>query len=223
MKKIGHRGAAGHAPENTLAAFRKGLELGVDLLECDLRLVQGELVIFHDETLDRCTKVKGKVSETELSKLRSLDAGAGERIPVLDELFELAAGKCGLVLEIKEVGLADALYKKINTHTSGAWSWDDITVISFFHSELVRIKQLKPNVRTGALVVGLPINFPEYCKANGFDLCDMQYSYVSSEFVDKCHRLGLQAWVFTPNDKADIAALRKMGIDGIASDYPDLL
>ena len=96
--KIGHRGAAGHAPENTLAAVQKGIALGVDFVEIDVRrTADGALVALHDSTVNRTTNGKGRVDALSLRKLRAFDAGQGERIPTVEEVLTRAAGHAGLM------------------------------------------------------------------------------------------------------------------------------
>src|ERR671938_850947 len=100
---VGHRGAMGHCPENTLASFERGLELGADWIELDVHLSRdGALIVIHDETLDRTTNGHGLVRERTLAELRQLDAGQGQRIPTLDEVLEWARAHETIVdIEIK--------------------------------------------------------------------------------------------------------------------------
>jgi len=105
--RIGHRGAAGHAPENTLAAVRQGIELGVDFVEIDVRrTADGVLVALHDATVNRTTNGRGRVEALSLGEVRKLDAGNGERIPTVEEVLQMAGGRTGLMLELKVDGLA---------------------------------------------------------------------------------------------------------------------
>ena len=100
--RIGHRGAAGHAPENTLAAIQKGIALGVDFVEIDVRrTVDGMLVALHDETVNRTTNGKGRVDRLLLQDVKKFNAGNGENIPTLDDVLKLVAGQAGLMLELK--------------------------------------------------------------------------------------------------------------------------
>src|SRR5215471_15400951 len=106
---IGHRGAMGHAPENTFASFRKGFELGAPLLELDVHLsADGQLVVIHDETVDRTTNGSGRVADMSTAEIRRLDAGswfgcafAGEPVPMLSEVLQWMHGRVGLVIELK--------------------------------------------------------------------------------------------------------------------------
>ncbi len=109
--RIGHRGAAGHAPENTLDSFRKAVELECDMTELDVHVcASGEVVVIHDETLDRTTDGKGQVSDHKLSELKQLDAGNGEEIPTLAEVLMLLKDKVMLNIELKGLGTAKPVY-----------------------------------------------------------------------------------------------------------------
>jgi glycerophosphoryl diester phosphodiesterase len=99
--RIGHRGAAGHAPENTVAAIRKGIALGVDFVEIDVRRTSnGGLVVLHDETVNRTTNGKGRVDRLSLQEVKKFNAGNGEHIPTLEEVLKVATGVAGLMLEL---------------------------------------------------------------------------------------------------------------------------
>lgn len=117
MNIIGHRGAAGLEPENTLRSFKRAIELGVDMIECDVRLCRtGELVVIHDPTLDRTTSGQGAVSEKSLSELTDLDAGQGDHVLTLPEVFRIIPANVSLNIELKASGTATPtadLIKKI--------------------------------------------------------------------------------------------------------------
>jgi len=114
--RIGHRGAAGHAPENTLASFRKAIELGLDMTELDVHVcASGELVVIHDENVDRTTNSKGWVSKLSLTELKRLDAGAGETVPTLAEVLDLLKDRIMLNIELKGLGTAEPVYSRTPT------------------------------------------------------------------------------------------------------------
>jgi glycerophosphoryl diester phosphodiesterase len=102
---IGHRGAAGHAPENTLRSFHKAVELGADMVELDVHLcATGEPVVIHDDTVDRTTDRSGRVRDLSLDELKALDAGDGERVPTLVEVIDEMSGRAALNVELKGLG-----------------------------------------------------------------------------------------------------------------------
>ena len=142
VQRIGHRGAAGHAPENTQASFRKAIELGCDMTELDVHVcASGDVVVIHDETLDRTTNGKGNVSDHTLTELKQLDAGKGEQIPLLQEVLELLKDRIMLNIELKGLGTAEPVYKIVK---KTGWSNQDLTVTSFNRDMLTEYKKPRP-------------------------------------------------------------------------------
>src|SRR5574337_1574840 len=175
---IAHRGAAALAPENTMAAFEKAVELGADAIELDLHVSRdGELVVIHDQTLDRTTNGHGPVHACNLQELRQLDAGrwfgesfAGQRIPTLAEVLDRFAGKVLLALEVKA---GSAFFLDIEEKAIAVLrkyqAISQVAVASFDHYALLKLKELEPSLRTAALLVGRPVSMPviaEACKAD---------------------------------------------------------
>ena len=129
---IGHRGAAGLAPENTLQAFARGCELGVHAVELDVHCVHGRLLVIHDDTLDRTTSGSGPLSNLSLAELRALDAGGGQGIPTIEEVFDAVPEPVGIHVELKGAGTAEAAFNFLQ----GASGSRDVLVSSFDLAEL---------------------------------------------------------------------------------------
>lgn len=109
--RIGHRGAGGHAPENTLAALETGIALGVDYLEVDIQQTcDGHLMLMHDKFVDRTTDGTGRLSEMSLEEVRQLDAGNGQSVPLLTESLALVNGRAGMILESISPGIGPAVH-----------------------------------------------------------------------------------------------------------------
>ena len=235
---IAHRGASGVAPENTLAAFRKAVELGAGFIETDLQLSRdARLVGLHDETLDRTTDGRGPVSARTLEELRRLDAGSwfrpssnheaahftGEHIPTIEEI--LAFGReheIGLHLEIKPEGPSGAEHAIVGAlHACGEVARS--VVISFDVSTLRRVRQLDPLVMTGFLysdrsgdVVATAVN------AGARQLLP-RADRVTRELVGNAHAHDLKVVAWTANAPEEMQKLIAAGVDGIITDYPDRL
>jgi len=222
--KVGHRGAAGHEPENTLSSFRRAMELGADMVELDVHLCgSGELVVIHDETVDRTTDGSGEVAKLTLDELKGLDAGKGERIPTLREVIDLAAERMGINIELKGPGTAKSALENIEAAVEKGWEITDFQVSSFSLEELSAIRELSGDVRTGvlyALDTGGIMGFTEGNRAYSLN---PHHRIVTPDLVSEAHRRGLKVYAWTVNEPVDIARMKGLGVDGIISDYPDRL
>ena len=216
--RIGHRGAAGHAPENTLQSLRQAIEFGVDLVEIDLRQSRDRrLVIIHDATVDRTTNGKGRVEELSLAELQSLDAGRGEHIPTLEEVLEFTQGRVGLMLELKVAGIAGASAALVRTRQFSG----PVIYASFLHDELPAMRNAAPDAATLALFDRLskdPVGAASRAMAThvGF-----RFRTATPPRIRAVRRAGMRIFVYTVNKTCDIQAMRALGVDGIISDYPD--
>jgi len=229
---VGHRGAAGLAPENTLAAFELALSLGVDVLECDVHLTRdGHLAIIHDDTVDRTTNGKGPVAGHSLAELRALDAGswrgpefAGQRVPVLEELLALARGRAHVSIELKQGPLFQSgVEKALVAALEASGAIEEVLVISFDHRAVRRVRELSPRVGVGVLYVGRPVDPAGLARAAGAQVLLPQWTLITEEDVQAAHRAGLAMLPWTVNDPERMAGLLDIGVDGMASDYPDRL
>lgn len=242
----GHRGAAGLAPENTLTAFRKAIELGVDALEMDLHVTRdGQVVVIHDETLDRTTDGRGSIPEFTLKELKQWDAGRkfapafhGEQIPTLREVLDLVRtsgnARLRLDLEIKfaegQEGKPEDFEERVLDVVRRAGFIDRVNIISFHHPSLVKMKALEPRIRIGLLEEGQqppqdPVALVRQYQA---DYYSPRFRQVTAAVVTALHRAGIPLVPWTVNQEADMRRLMTLGIgtvagDGIATDFPDRL
>ncbi len=243
-----HRGGAGLAPENTLAAFRSALALKVDVLELDVHISRdGEVVVLHDFTLSRTARVTGYVREMTLGELKRLDVGtwfdprfAGERIPTLREVLDLVRGSeqppAQLNIETKYPSPGQApppppdFEERVLQLVRAAGLLDRVIVQSFFYPSIVRVKALVPAARTAALRASRdptfdPVAVVREAKA---DIWSPQSGMVTREAVDALHQAGIPLTPWTVNAPAEMERLIDLGIgrlrgDGIITDYPDRL
>lgn len=218
--RIGHRGAAGHAPENTLESIRTAIGFGVDQVEVDLRASRdGHLVVIHDETVDRTTSGKGKVAELPLAELTALDAGCGQRVPTLEEVLELAQGRVGLMLELKVSGIAVQTVELVRQRQfTGA-----VIYASFLLHELILVRQADAGPKTLALFDEIPQDAVAQALTVRASHVGLNYKTATAQTILAFHRAGFQIFVYTVNEPLDIQAVRRLGVDGIISDYPDRL
>jgi len=220
MLKIGHRGAAGHAPENTIRAIEAAIALKADLVEVDLRRTKdGHIVLLHDRTVDRTTNGSGPVAKLFLQDIRRLDAGQGQRIPTLDELLRAASGRVGLMLEMKVEGLGEDVLTSVRQIGFAG----PVIYASFFHREVQRIHELDPKAVTLVLLEGVPINSLAFVRDARATCAGIGLDSLTPTFVGTLRSAGIRVFTFTANDPSDIQFARSLLVDGIISDFPDRL
>jgi len=222
MQIIAHRGASGLAPENTLKAMAKALALGAPAIEIDVQAADGELWVFHDRRLERCTNGKGVLIEQSRSYLEQLDAGEGEGIPTLWQVMEAIAGRCELHIELKGTRTADAVAAMTQrAEAELGFQANQWVVSSFHHPELARFATLRPDIRLGALTANLPLNQAQFARELGAWSLNCDVDFIDPALVADAHRLGLKVLVYTVDYLEDYEALASMGVDGIFTNRPD--
>ncbi len=223
MIVIGHRGAAGHEPENTLLSVRKAIEIGVPWVEVDVYCVKEQLMVFHDDTLERTTNGEGDIMEKDLEYLRSLDAGKGEKIPFLEEVIDTLQGQAKLNVELKGPETAIPSIDLLNSYIrGGSWSHDDFILSSFDHMELKKAKKYDDRFPIGVLLPNVPFVSFSFMRSfkNAYSV-NLNKDRVTQKIVNKAHKRDCKVLVYTVNDVEDIQKMRNMGVDGVFSDYPD--
>lgn len=228
---IGHRGASAHAPENTLAALRLAMEQRADGVEFDVkRCKTGEVVMMHDATVDRTTNGTGGVHELTLDQLRQLDAGKGERVPLLDEVIELtAASPRPFLLNIevtnyttKGDGLEQLVVDVVKRHACG----DRVLFSSFNPLSVKTLAELAPSVPRGILYHHeMPVHLRQvwFAPFVPHEFRHPDHSYITPEFVQKLKEQGKRVNTWTVNDKADIVRVAQAGVAGIIGDSPQTM
>lgn len=219
IMRIGHRGAAGHEPENTLRSIERAIEIGADLAEVDVQATRdGHLVLLHDKRVDRTTNGTGYLSDMSLEEIRSLDAGKGERIPTLEEVVKLASGKIGLMLEIITPGIAEPMVELVHDTFQGP-----VIYASFLHAEMVSVRRRLPSAETLALIEAVPVRPTDFARDAGVTHVGLSVDSITTDFINSLKVTGFKLFAYTANDPRDIAWLRKLDVDGIISDYPERL
>lgn len=221
MLCIGHRGAMGHEPENTLLSVRKALSLGVDGVEIDVYNAENNLVVIHDRDLSRTTNGSGYVEERSFNYLRSLDAGKGEQIPTLREVFETINRRAIVNIELKGNKTAELTVALILEYWKRGWSERDFVVSSFNHYELERVKAICPKIKTGMLIYGLPWQYLTMARELNAESIIFSLDYITPQLVSSVHQQNLAVWVYTVNRLEDIHRLKTMGVDAIFTNYPE--
>jgi glycerophosphoryl diester phosphodiesterase len=216
---IGHRGAAGHTPENTLLSFRKAVKIGCDMTELDVHLCgSGELVVIHDETVDRTTDGSGLVSNLSLRDLKTLDAGFGEKVPTLDEVLKLLKGRIMLNIELKGLGTAKPVHTLVE---SIGWRRDALLITSFDWVMLHEYRELDPAARIGPLTYNNLNDAMVFAQSIDAHSINPYHRHLSTEYLREAHGKGFRIYPWTVNQSEDIEHVIKMGVDGVISDYPE--
>lgn len=234
---IAHRGASGYAPENTMPAFDKAVDMKSDLFEIDVQLSEdGEVVVIHDTTVDRTTDGSGKVKDHTLEELRSLDAGswfgeefAGEPIPTLDEVLDEFRGKSGILIEIKSPSLYPGIEQKVadalKERNMDKPNNNKIIVQSFNHESVQTFHDILPSVPVGVLIYQQENLTDEKLKefSSYAEYVNPGKHLVNADLVDRIHDLEMEIHPWTARDRESVKMLKEAGVDGIITDYPDYM
>jgi len=217
---VGHRGAAGVMPENTLMGFRYAIALGVDYVECDVHLSRDrQLVVIHDATVERTTTGHGAVHDLTLARLRTLDAGRGERVPTLNEVLETVHNEVHLLVELKGIGVEKATVEAIRAHGMV----EDVTFSSFALERLAAVRAMGSDLRVRPILPN-PSDFDlaraSELKAVGIDI---RYVYASLGTIEAAQARGLEVLVWNPDSQRAQEAMIALGVDGICTNRPDIL
>lgn len=218
--RIGHRGACGHAPENTLASIEQAIVLRCALTEVDIqRTSDDELVLLHDERVDRTTNGRGRVADLTLPDIRTLDAGGGESPPTLDDVLKAASGRIGLILELKTGGSAYDVCAIVR----GSGFTQPVIYASFLQEELQHVRRANPNAQTMLLFTRLPASpWAAAAKLHATHV-GLRLDTVTEPLVNALHNQGLIVFAYTANQPAQVSKMKMLGVDGIISDFPDLV
>jgi glycerophosphoryl diester phosphodiesterase len=215
--KIGHRGAKGHKPENTLVSFEKAIDLNVDGVELDVHLSSdGTLIVIHDGTIDRTTNGKGLVNQFTASELQK------HGIPTLTEVLDLANRQCFVNIELKGIGTEKPVIELIEHYILyKKWFYNDFLVSSFDWKMLEDVHFLDPRIRIGLLTedaIEEAVAFAKKIKAFSIH---PDYVLLSKENVALMQDNGFEVYPWTVNSIEDIQKIKSFNVNGIISDFPD--
>ena len=215
--KIGHRGASGHEPENTLITFQKAIDMSADGIELDVHLsLDGEIMVIHDETIDRTTNGKGFVENFTSSQLKKLE------IPTLIEVLDLVNRRCFINIELKGIGTAKPVIELISHYISEKnWNYNHFLISSFDWKMLEEVQLLNPKIRIGVLTeesIEEVLAFAKKIKAFSIH---PDYALLSKENVALVQEKGFEVYPWTVNSNEDFQKIKSFNVNGIISDFPD--
>jgi glycerophosphoryl diester phosphodiesterase len=222
--KIGHRGAKGHLAENTLESIKKALELGVDGIEIDVhRCATGQLVVFHDFTLDRMTNGTGEVSKHTLNQLKQVEVKGHCQIPTLSEVLTFVNNKCLLNIELKGHDTAEEASRLIAFFVEKkGWNYSNILVSSFQKELLEIVFKVNPKIPLGVLTdthLDKAVTFAKTVKAVSIH---PDYTMLTQDIVETLKQ-DFKVYTYTVNNLKPIKRIKSYGVDGIISDFPNRL
>ncbi|MBJ6369753.1 glycerophosphodiester phosphodiesterase [Snuella sedimenti] len=220
---MGHRGAKAYIAENTLPSIQKALDFGVDGVEIDVHTcATGELVVFHDFTLDRVTNGRGELSKHTLAELKKLKVDNRYSIPTLQEVIDLIDKKCMLNIELKGRYTAEKTCETIKDCVENkGWKYSDFIVSSFQHHELEDVFRINKNIPLAVLTKASVAEAMEFAETIGAKIIHPNFALLTKENVKFAQSKGYKVNTWTVNDPETIARMRRYGVDGIISDVPD--
>jgi len=229
VKVVGHRGASAYAPENTLAAMQKAIEMKAYMSELDVQeTADGKIILLHDSSLKRTGGVKKNIWEMDYSDLKGIDVGTwfsdefkNEIIPTLKEVIDLVKGKMKLNIELKANGHEKKLAERTLKIVEDNNFLDQVVFTSFKFDEIRKIRELNKDAKVGYIFGKLPEEVDVF--SEDVDLLSVHYKTVDENFVKRAKANGKEIAVWTVNESEEIQRMIKIGVDEIITNYPDRL
>nr|WP_288833958.1 glycerophosphodiester phosphodiesterase family protein [uncultured Flavobacterium sp.] len=223
MLKIGHRGAKAYEAENTLASFQKAIDLQVDAIELDVHLsVDSELMVIHDETIDRTTNGKGKVNQFTKAELQDFCIENQHKIPTLQEVFDLVRRRCFINVELKTFETAAKVVDLIEKYIREKnWEYSDFLVSSFDWDALEEVNFVNSKIPIAVLTetdLDKALAFAKIIQAKAIN---PDFQLLNIENTRKLQENGFEVYPWTVNETADIKKMQSFSVNGIISDFPD--
>jgi len=220
---IGHRGAMGHETENTLASIQKALDLNVDMIEIDVfKISSGEIVVFHDEKIDRLTNGSGDIESLDLEALKNLTVEGNHKIPLLSEVLDVINHKVPLNIELKGPDTSEGVMHIIKTYMENeGWTLDDFLISSFNWEELQNMRRINKDIKIAILTEDDPLDAIPIANDLNAVAINPNYLSLTKENVLEIKSQGFKVFTWTVNDTKQISNMRILGVDGVFTNYPE--
>ncbi|MBM3213431.1 hypothetical protein FJZ36_00720 [Candidatus Poribacteria bacterium] len=217
---VGHRGAAGVLPENTVPGFEYAIRLGCTYTECDVHLTRDDrLVVMHDATVNRTTNGSGAIRDLTFDEIRALDAGDGNQVPTLDEVLAVTQGRIRLLCELKGEGVEDAAVECVRTREMEG----EVVFTSFALDRVERVRQMSDDLRIGAIISNPSDSDIARAVDIGASAVGVQYKNVRLGIVERALSAGLEIRAWNPDTLREQKAMIGLGVSGISTNRPDIL
>lgn len=213
----------GHETENTVASMQKAMELRVDMIEVDVfKIKSGEIVVFHDDSVDRLTDGKGNIEDYHWSDLQRLALKGNHKIPLLTEILEVIDHKVPINIELKGAGTARDVSSIVQNYIGKkGWKLEDFLISSFDWKELKIMRQLNPEIQMGVLTEDDPLDAIPLAKELKAVAINPDFTTLSLEKLKILKTNGFKVYPWTVNGKIDIDKMREMRVNGIFTNYPE--
>lgn len=221
---IGHRGAMGHETENTIASIEKALELKVDMIEIDVfKIASGEIVVFHDDTLERLTDGTGNIENYTWDALQKLTVVGHHKIPLLTDVLTIIDKKVPLNIELKGAGTAEEVHEIIQNYgASKGWNLADFLISSFNWEELKIMRRLNKDIKIAILIEEAnPLEALPIAKELTAVAINPDHQKLDLKIANKIREQGFKIYPWTVNEPQAIIKMKRMGVDGIFTNYPE--
>ncbi|MGH7245968.1 MAG: glycerophosphodiester phosphodiesterase [Candidatus Levyibacteriota bacterium] len=224
MLKIAHRGASGYEPENTIAAFKKAIALGVDMVELDVRSTKDNVVVvFHDHKINKKTDGKGKISDHTYEEIKSTHV-LGKHIPTIHDAIASIGNGCKINIELKDTSSIKPVVQLVSEYVEKkGWTYQHFVISSFDSRKLRKVHTLNPHIALSYIISPTIVRQGKTISNcdNIFWSIQMHKRRVSKKLVNLAHKRNFKVFVWTINNKKDAKRIEKMGADGAISDVPD--
>jgi glycerophosphoryl diester phosphodiesterase len=219
--KIGHRGAKGYMPENTLIAFEKAILMGCKGIELDVHLsADGEIIVIHDHTTDRVTGQKGVVSALSLSELKKMRVANAHKIPLLSEVFDLIDHRAIINIELKVGEAAEPVLRLIEKYVADGWQFSEFLISSFDWPALQHVRELHPEIPLGILTQTDLDLAAAFAKTINAETIHPHFHLLNNENI-KALQKDFKVFTWTVNEPEDIQNMKAIGVNAIITDFPD--
>lgn len=223
---IGHRGAMGHETENTIASIKKALELKVDMIEIDVfKIASGEIVVFHDDNVERLTNGTGNIENYTWEELQKLEVIGNHKIPLLTEVLDVIDKKVPLNIELKGAGTAKDVNAILQNYIMAKdWELKDFLISSFNWEELKIMREVNNKVAIAVLIEEEnPLKALPIAKALKAVAINPDYEKLDLKIANKIREEGFKIYPWTVNDEQAIIKMKRIAVDGIFTNYPERL